>query len=328
MELRGQQALELPARLNLRLALALLALVLAAPAVAAAQTGPSYDADGNLIQTPFVPQGDEEARLTEEQAIATALADPKIAGWIARYKGEKFTKQATFKEAERVWQVKVWVPGKAGQIVEAKVEDATGLVKDPWTGPQVAWGMARGTKGAFGADLNEPYVWLAFCALFFVGLADWRRLLSVRNLDLLVLLSFSISLAFFNRGEIFRAMPLVYPPLLYLLGRLLWVTWRRRPTAVSRPVWPVWLLVAVTVLTIGVRIGLNVVDLEHDRRRLRERDRRAADRLARERCRTATCRSTRARSAGRRTRRATCASGSRRTAAASPRTAAATRTGR
>ena len=170
MELRGQQALELPARLNLRLALALLALALAAPAVAAAQTGPSYDADGNLIQTPFVPQGDEGARLTEEQAIATALADPKIAGWIERYKGEKFTKQATFKEAERVWQVKVWVPGKAGQIVEAKVEDATGLVKDPWTGPQVAWGMARGNPGAFGGQaINSLFIWLAFCAVFFVG---------------------------------------------------------------------------------------------------------------------------------------------------------------
>jgi hypothetical protein len=258
VELRGEQALELPARLNLRLALALVALALAAPAVAAAQTGPSYDADGNLIQTPFVPQGDEDRRLTEDQAIALALANPKIAGWVARYKGEKLTKQATFKEEQRIWQVKVWVPGKAGQIVEAKVEDASGNVKDPWTGPQVAWGMARGIKGAFGADLNEPYIWLAFCAFFFAGLADWRRLLSVRNLDLLVLLSFSISLVFFNRGEVFRAMPLIYPPLLYLLGRLLWVTWKRRPTETSRPVWPVWVLVAATVLAVGFRIGLNV----------------------------------------------------------------------
>ena len=102
-------------------------------------------------------------------------------------------------------------------------------MKDPWTGPQVAWGMARGVKGAFGADINNPLVWFAFCALFFIGLADWRRFLSIRKVDLLVLLSFTVSLAFFNRGEVFRAMPLVYPPLLYLLGRLLWITWKRSP---------------------------------------------------------------------------------------------------
>ncbi len=231
VELRGQQALELPARLIGRVALALVALALAAPCVAAAQVAPAYDADGNLIQTPFVPQGQNGERLTEETAIETALANPKIADWIARYEGEKLTKQATFKEEQRYWQVKVWVPGKAGQIVEAKVDDASGQVKDPWTGPQVAWGMARGVKGAFGADINNPLVWFAFCALFFIGLADWRRFFSIRTVDLLVLLSFTVSLAFFNRGEVFRAMPLIYPPLLYLVGRLLWITWKGKPTS-------------------------------------------------------------------------------------------------
>ncbi len=226
--------------------------------MAAAQSSPAYDADGNLIQTPFVPQAAEGERLTEDQAIALALANPKIAAWVKRYEGEKLTKQATFKEEQRHWQVKVWVPGRAGQIVEAKVDDANGQVKDAWTGPQVAWGMARGVKGAFGADINNPFVWFGFCALFFIGLADWRRILSVRNLDLFVLLSFSISLAFFNRGEIFRAMPLVYPPMLYLIGRLLWIVWKRKPTETSRPVWPVWLLVAATVLTVGFRVGLNI----------------------------------------------------------------------
>ncbi len=131
-------------------------------------------------------------------------------------------------------------------------------MKDPWTGPQVAWGMARGVKGAFGADINNPLVWFAFCALFFVGLADWRRFFSIRTVDLLVLLSFTVSLAFFNRGEVFRAMPLVYPPMAYLIGRLLWITWKRKPTETARPVWPVWLLVGATVLAVGFRVGLNI----------------------------------------------------------------------
>ena len=116
--------------------------------------------------------------------------------------------------------MKAW-SGKAGQIVLAKVHDDTGVVREAWTGPQVAWSMARGGGGAFGGKtINGLWLWLGFCALFFVGLADLRRFRSLRNLDLLALLSFSISLRMFNEGEIFWSAPLAYPPLLYLLGRV------------------------------------------------------------------------------------------------------------
>jgi hypothetical protein len=118
--------------------------------------------------------------------------------------------------------------------------------------------MARGRAGAFGGKtLLEPYVWLAFCLIFLVGLADLRRPLSVRNLDLLVLLALSISLAFFNLGEIFLSVPLVYPVLGYLLARGLWVGTGRRAGPL-RPVWPTWVLAAAAVFLLGFRIGLNV----------------------------------------------------------------------
>ncbi len=124
--------------------------------------------------------------------------------------------------------MKAW-SGEAGQVAQVVVEDTTGRVSEAWTGPQVAWKMARGREGSFGGKtLLKPYVWLAFCLLFFVGLADLRRLFSVRNLDLLALLGFSVSLAFFDRGEIFRSVPLVYPLLGYLLARGLWVGFGRR----------------------------------------------------------------------------------------------------
>src|ERR671935_5518 len=81
-----------------------------------------------------------------------------------------------------------------------KVGAPGGAVLEAWTGPQVAWKMARGYPGAFGGkEINSAALWLGFCALFFLGLADLRRPLSLRNLDLLALLSFSISLWYFNR---------------------------------------------------------------------------------------------------------------------------------
>jgi hypothetical protein len=153
--------------------------------------------------------------------------------------------------------VKAW-SGDAGQIAQVVVEDTTSRVTEAWTGPQVAWKMARGRTGAFGGKtLQTWYVWVAFCALFFVGLADLRRPFSLRNLDLLVLLSFSISLLFFNRGEIFASVPLVYPVLAYLLGRSLWVGMRRRERA-PRFMWPTWAFAAAAVFLVGFRVGLNV----------------------------------------------------------------------
>ena len=118
--------------------------------------------------------------------------------------------------------------------------------------------MARGREGAFGGKtLLRPYVWLGFCLIFLVGLADLRRPFSVRNLDLLALLGFTVSLAFFDRGEIFRSVPLVYPVLGYLLARGLWVGLGRRGPAL-RSVWPTWALAAAAVFLLGFRVGLNL----------------------------------------------------------------------
>jgi hypothetical protein len=79
----------------------------------------------------------------------------------------------------------------------------------------------------------------------------------VRNLDLLVLLSFTVSLWYFNRGDIFTSVPLVYPPLVYAIARTAWIGFRGRGSP-TRPVWPSWLLVGATVFLIGFRVGLNV----------------------------------------------------------------------
>jgi len=153
--------------------------------------------------------------------------------------------------------VKVW-SGEAGQVAQAVVEDTTGSVAEAWTGPQVAWKMARGRTGAFGGKtLLNPFVWIGFCLVFLVGLADWRRPLSARNADLLVLLGLSVSLAFFNAGEVFTSVPLVYPVLLYVLARGLWIGLARTGSPL-RSVWPTWVLAAAAVFLLGFRVGLNV----------------------------------------------------------------------
>ena len=157
----------------------------------------------------------------------------------------------------------VW-SGKAGEIARGVVTDADRQVTEAWTGPQVAWQMARGRPGAFGGKLLTSWpVWLGLSVIFFLGLVDPRRPASMRTLDLLALLSFGVSLTFFNRGEVFASASLAVPPLVYLGVRTAWIGFRRDSRAgPARPRWPVWLLVAATLFLVGFRIGMNV---EHPR---------------------------------------------------------------
>lgn len=145
------------------------------------------------------------------------------------------------------------------EVALVLVDDFTGVRLESWTGYQVAWKMARGYEGSFGHKLNAPYVFLPLCAIFLLGLVDWRRLRRIANLDLLVLLSFGVSNFFFNRAEIGVSVPLQYPPLLYLLGRCLWVGVRGRGEGL-RPVWPATWLIVASLFLLGFRGGLNVAD--------------------------------------------------------------------
>jgi hypothetical protein len=239
-------------------AAALLALLLAAPASAKppAPAGPVYDKRGRLIQTPLVPQGAGK-RLTKHEALRIFERDPKVAGWLARYPLKGRSDEETYAAATGQWTVKIWW-GAAGEIAQGTVLDPTGSVLEVLTGPQVAWGMARGSPGAFGGTtINNPWVWGAFCLVFLVGLGDFRRPLSLRNLDLLFLLSPTASLWYFNHGDVFTSVPLFYPCLAWVVLRGTWIGVKNRGTP-GAPRWPVWVLLAATVFVAGFRVGLNV----------------------------------------------------------------------
>jgi hypothetical protein len=230
-------------------ALAVVLVALAAPALAKAAPPQHKPLPAPSLQPP-------EPRLTKAEVSRIFLNYRKVASWLDRYPEKGRTTDATY--AKGSWKVNVWW-GVAGEIATGRVDDKSGAVTEAWTGPQVAWKMARGYSGAFGGnEINNAGIWLAFCAVFLLGLADLRRPLNIRNLDLLVLLSFSVSLLYFNRGDVFTSVPLVYPPLAYLLVRMVWSAWRGRLATASAPVWPVWVLVAATIFLAGFRVGLNV----------------------------------------------------------------------
>jgi hypothetical protein len=239
------------------LAVAVCALALAPVAAAATTvTAPEFDGQGRLVATPFAPPV-ATAHLTKRRALDAVLRYPKVADWLARYPLTDRVDEETFDGKTASWTVKLW-QGKAGEIVEAKVDDASGAVTEAWTGPQVAWKMGRGSPGAFGGTkINSPWLWGVLCLVFFVGLADFRKLVSLRNVDLLMLLSPTASLWFFNHGNVFTAVPLFYPALVWVVARGIAIGITGRGST-SRPLWPTWVLIAATVFLAGFRIGLNV----------------------------------------------------------------------
>jgi hypothetical protein len=193
------------------------------------------------------------AEVGEGRAIRVANHDPKV----LREEAGNGPLAPVADKVDGHWEVGYFSAGK--ELALVLVDPASGEVTESWTGYQVAWKMARGYSGSFGHKLNAPYVFLPLCALFLVGLVDWRRWRRVANLDLLVLLGFGVSHYFFNQGEIGVSVPLQYPVLIYLLVRALWIGCRGVGEGL-RPVWPAaWLLIAALFL-LGFRVGLNVAD--------------------------------------------------------------------
>jgi hypothetical protein len=188
-----------------------------------------------------------------DRAKAIFLAHPKVEAWMQRYPARSRISTARFRPKLKVWQVSVF-SGKAGQIAGGKV-DLHGRVVEAWVGPEVAWPLARGN--GLGGVLNRPLVWLSFCVFFLIGLANLRRPLCMRNLDLLAFLSFSVYLWYFNEGRVFASVIAASVTFVYLIARSSWIGWTNRasPTAATLPV---WLLIGATVLLAGFRTGLNM----------------------------------------------------------------------
>ncbi len=202
--------------------------------------------------------------LTGNQVLATALENPTVT---AELKKHPHLVAYVYTRGIGVWQVSLFTPprpaGPKNQIemLQLYVADGTNAVTQVWTGYQVAWTMARGYPGAFGRLVNKLYIWLPLCVLFLLPFIPWRRRPTLWHLDLLMLLGFSLSLAWFNNSDLGLSAPSIYPFMIYLLVRmLLLAAGRGRPREPLRVLIPTpWLAIALIFL-IGFRIGLNVIN--------------------------------------------------------------------
>jgi Glycosyltransferase family 87 len=241
--------------------LAALCLLIAGLAPAALLAAPAAAAGGDppaLEDLATVPPG---YRLSGREVLAIAAGAQRGAAERARLGRDRLFANVFVKPPGR-WQVSWFQRGTDREVVQVHVDDAAGQVVEDWTGAQVAWTMARGYPGAFGRAVNSPWIWLGLTALFVLPFVDRRRGRRLVAVDLAAIASLGVSVAFFNDARIGVSVPLAYPPLLYLLGRMLWLGLRRPDPleAAPRPLVGVRVLAGILVFLIGFRLTLNVVD--------------------------------------------------------------------
>jgi hypothetical protein len=185
-----------------------------------------------------------------EQAVRATLRDPKVRELRREHPGATLR---PFVYGGWRWQITV-LDGK--RVIGDVEVSAYGKVMRVWTGVAAGSYLAR---GRFAPAFDRPWVWMAFGVLFLVPFVDVRRLRRLLHLDLLVLLSCGISYGAMEAGHADAAVLLVYPPLVYLLARLVTVGLRGpRPSGRLVPHLPTAALLVGLVALFSARVALNV----------------------------------------------------------------------
>jgi hypothetical protein len=203
--------------------------------------------------------------LSEEEAVKLALADERVKAELSKH--GPYTTRAEYDDGQ--WTVHFYVDesGLVGgspwghdrkEVARVGVNDTSWDLDYAWVGDQVGWAMARGEEGAYGKQANYFYIWGPMALVFALAFLRTDKLFSVRNLDVVALLSFLISHTFFREGIVFEAVVLWYPPLIYLFIRTLLMGFGIGERVQKTANLPSWLLMTLAGLAGGLVLGLNL----------------------------------------------------------------------
>jgi Glycosyltransferase family 87 len=209
-------------------------------------------------------KGSNRPSLSKKEAVKLALTDERVQAELSEH--GPYSTDAEYEDGE--WTVHFYVdesglvggrPADEGkEVAVVGVDDETWDVKYAWVGDQVGWAMARGEEGAYGKQANYFYIWGPLALVFALAFVRTDKLFSVRNLDVVALLSFLISHTFFREGIVFEAVLLWYPPLIYLFFRTLLMGFGIGERVEKTTNLPTWLLMVLAGLAGGLVLALNL----------------------------------------------------------------------
>jgi Glycosyltransferase family 87 len=244
-------------RIRLTVALLGVATILACPAIAAANVPP-----GKLLRVrPGSPLALVQSNNTvplhfqtsAAQAIRIAERSPTLRALHRRvHPLDVFP--YVWRAEHPYWYVVFLHHGKI--VADANVSPS-GQLTGVWTGQQ-AW--APYTHGDIASILDSPLVLVPFCLLFLLAFLDPRRLRRLAHLDALAVLGFLASYELFAHGDLIPAVWLAYPPLLYLLARLVRIGFAGlKPSGRLAPLLSLRTLVVGLPVLMGARIALSLL---------------------------------------------------------------------
>jgi hypothetical protein len=241
-----------------RLIVALLSLTVlvcaAAPAAASAASAasaPPPDVSPPLfVDTTWnaVPPG---FTLTPVRAIAVAKTSPKLQ---AIHRAHHPLEIQVYVWVHSHYEIFFWYHGKrvADQIIWR-----TGKLGPTYTGAAMVASYAR---GHYGQIFDSPWVLGSFTAMFLLPLLLLRGRRWLDRLDIAMLLSFGVSYALFDTVHFEPGVWAFYPPLIYLMVRMLVRGARSRPSAGP---WDTRLPTAVLVLGLLALVVARIVIALH-----------------------------------------------------------------
>ncbi len=139
-----------------------------------------------------------------------------------------------------------------GKVVANANIRPSGKVIGVWSGIQA---LEPYTEGGLASVLTTPLILVPASLLFMLAFFDPRRLRRIAHVDALAVLAFLASYLLLADAQLEAAVWLAYPPLIYLLLRLLKVGFgRRRPAGALAPLLSTRVLWVGLPLMLGARI--------------------------------------------------------------------------
>jgi Glycosyltransferase family 87 len=184
----------------------------AAPAAASAAAGPPPDTEAPLFPAPSLTQTPPGFSINPAQAIAIAKSAPAMR---AIHRAHHPLRIAAYVWVENHYEIYFFFHGK---LIADQLVGTHGQLGQTFTGGLILGLYAR---GHYGGIFDSPWLLGSFTAMFLLPLLLLRRRSWLDRLDIAVLLSFGVSYALFDTSHLEIGVWAFYPPLLYLLVRML-----------------------------------------------------------------------------------------------------------
>jgi hypothetical protein len=222
----------------------------AAPTISAppADASAVTDVGISLVPAPSLTLTPRGFQIDAQQAIAVAETSPTM---LAIHRVHHPLRYEVFLWVGSHYEVYFFFHGKLiGDVIVTPV----GRLGPTYTGPEMLGVWAR---GHYGLIFDKPWVWIPFGLMFLVPLIRLRGRSWLDVLDLAMFLSWGISYVLFDHVKFELSVWLAYPPLVYLLVRMLVRGLRPR----TRTQWiecrlPIAVLAAGLLALVAARIWL------------------------------------------------------------------------